>query len=110
LLQPLAIGNIAKNFRNADDMAICILDRGHGEINVNGPPIFGESNCFEMLDGSVGTDAFEDDVFVRVQMLGNELEDGSPNHFLGGITEDPGGSIVPTGDDSIKVFADDYVL
>ena len=50
-------------------------------------------NRFEVLDGPAGADAFDDGFFVRVQMLGNEPEDRSPDHLLGGVTENSGGGL-----------------
>src|ERR1700691_101860 len=43
-------------------------------------------------------------------MLRNKPEDRSPDHLLGCVAEKPGGRIVPAGDDSIEILADDYVL
>ena len=72
--------------------------------------VFGMAKCLEVFYAPAGTDILHDDFFVRVEMLGNELQDRSPNHFLCGITEDSRRSIIPACDDSIEVLAEDYVV
>ncbi len=63
-----------------------------------------------MFDPSSSTNVFDDRLFVRMKMLWNQLEDGIPNDLLRGVAEDPCGSVIPTGDNAIQVFAHNHIV
>ena len=49
-------------------------------------------------------------LFVGVQVLRNQLENGRADHLLCRISENTRGSRIPTGDDAIQVLAQNHVV
>ena len=63
-----------------------------------------------MLDSSTGADIFDDELFVAVEMRGNELKNGLTDDLLAGVAKDATGGVVPAGDDSVEVFGENGVV
>ena len=58
-LATLALGNVAGDFRRADDFAFRILDRRNGQRNIDPASVLAHTNGFIVLDALTASDTFE---------------------------------------------------
>jgi hypothetical protein len=63
-----------------------------------------------VIDTLPGTNFAQNEVFFVVQVRGNEAEDGLADDLARFIAKNAAGSLVPTADDAIEIFADNRVI
>jgi hypothetical protein len=54
-----ALGDIAGDFRRADDFAFCIPDRRNGQRNIDPASVLSLTNCLIMLDALTASDTLQ---------------------------------------------------
>ena len=52
----------------------------------------------------------QDLVFLSLAILGDNSPDRAADHFTGRLAEDSFRSVVPAGDHSVQIFADDRIV
>ncbi len=58
-LAALALGNVADDFRRADDFAFRVLDGRNGQRNIDRASMLARTNCLIVLDALTTSDTFE---------------------------------------------------
>ena len=106
----LARGHVAGDLRGADDRAVFVPHRRHGERNVNQPAVLAAPDRLVVLDARAGPDALQDLRFFALEMIGNDRGDRLADHFFGGISEQSLGARIPADDHAVEVLADDGVV
>jgi hypothetical protein len=110
LLGPLLGGNIARDFRGADDTVARVPDRRDSHGNVESPAILGDSNRVEVLDPLTAADPLQDHSLLVAAIWRDDEHDGLTNRLGRGIAEYAFGAGVPGKNDPFERLADDGVL
>jgi hypothetical protein len=63
-----------------------------------------------MLDPLAVADLFEDQRFLVLPVVRDQLDDRFPDHFVSRITENSFGALVPARHDAVESFTDDGVF
>ena len=110
VLGALLLGDVSGDFRCADNLATTVFDWRDGQRNVDQRSVFPPPHRFVMFNPLSQPEPFE--VFRLLILVTGWDEDGDGlAHYLGGsVAKYPFGSLVPTGDDPIQVFADNGVI
>src|SRR6516225_8821289 len=106
----LARSHVAGDFRGADDRAVLVPHRRHGERNVNQPAVLAAPDGLVVLDAPAGRDAFQEPRFLALEMIWNNRGDRFTDHLFGGISEQAFGARIPADDESTEVLADDRIV
>ena len=106
----LAFGDIAGDLGDADDPSRGIADGRNGERDVEQLAVFAAPEGFEVFDAFAGGDFAEDLGLFGLKLGRDEHEDGLADDLVRLIAEEPGGSGIPTGDDTLEILADDGVV
>ena len=110
LLRTLLLGDVASDFRCADNPATTVFDWGDRKRDVHKRCILPPPHRLKMFDPLSPPEPFEN-FLLLIDMIGrNQHQDGMARYFGGSIAENPFGSLVPTGDDPIQVLADNGVI
>ena len=106
----LARGHVAGDFRGADDRAVFVPHRRHGERNVNQPAVLAAPDGLVVLDAPAGRDAFQEPRFLALEMIWNNRGDRFTDHLFGGISEQALSAGIPADDHAVEILADDDVV
>ena len=106
----LARGDVARNFRRPDNLAVLIPYWRHGERYVDEATVLAAADGFKMIDALAAPDASENDWLLVLQILRDDDGDRFADDLLRRITEQPSGAGIPADDDAIEVFADDRIV
>ena len=106
----LARGDVARNFRRTDNLAVLIPHRRHGERYVDEATVLAAADGFKMIDALAAPDASENDWLLVLQILRDDDGDRFADDLLRRITEQPSGARIPADDDAVEVFADDRIV
>ena len=106
----LIFGNVAGDFRGADDVAGSVVDGRDRDRDVDAAAVFADADGFEMIDAFAPADFRQNGGFF-VESLGRQQNQNRlADDFVGGVAEDALGGRVPTEDDAVEIFADDRVV
>jgi hypothetical protein len=105
-----ALGDVARNFRRADDLALSIFDRRDRQRNIDAASILVLTQGFEVLDLLSPPDALENLQLLILPVRWNENRDRFADYFFRRISEYPLRALVPAGDNAVEVLADDGVV
>src|ERR1043166_357801 len=109
-LGALAVGDVARDLRRADDRAARPADGRDGERDVYEAAVLAHALRLVVLDALAGPQAREDGwLFVRV-VVGDEDGDWLADDLFGGVAEDALRALVPARDDAVQGLADDGVV
>ena len=106
----LALGDVARDLRCADDPARSVPDGRHGERDVEPAAILVAANGLVMVDALTAPDAVEYAGLLVVALGRYEDGHGLANDLIGFVAEEPLRRAVPAGDDAIEILADDRVV
>ena len=109
-LDPLALGDVARDLRCADNRAFTVSDGRHRHGHVEQRAVFAAADCVEVAHDLPSADTFEDAAFLFESLWRNQQGDGLTHRFLGSVTKQAFCAAIPTGDDAIDVFTDDCVI
>src|SRR5262245_51544444 len=104
---PFALGDIAGNFRRADDFAVKILNGRNRQRNVDQASVLALANSLIMLDALTAPNTFENRWLLVMPVGRNQDRDRLADNLFGQVAENPLRTPVPACDDAIKVYAYD---
>ena len=104
LLRPFTFGNIARNFRSANDFATFVFDWRHGQGNIYETTILCLPDRLVVIDAFAPPDSAKDEGFFVMPIHWDEKGDRLPHRFFRGVAEEKLGAAVPARDDPIQVF------
>ena len=106
LLQSFAqddlIAQVVGDFRCADDGAVRIANRRHGDGDRDHLAGFGAAQGFELRNQFSRPDPREDRVLFVLSIVGDDAADGLADHFVGGPAEQPFRGGIPRLDNAIE--------
>jgi hypothetical protein len=76
LLPALSLGDVARDFRRADDPAIGVLDRRNRERDVDQAAVLAPANGFVVIDALAAPDASENPALLGLAVRWNQDRDG----------------------------------
>ena len=106
----LLFGDVARDFRHADDAARGVEDRRDGERNVDQPAVLAAAHGFEVIDALAAADAGEDVVFLGLTIGRDQDADRLADQLRGGVAEQPLGPRVARLDDAVEILGNDRVV
>src|SRR5580704_4107916 len=106
---PLARGDIAGDFRGADNGTVCVFDWRNAERNGKLAAVLALADGLVVIEAVAVPDAIEDLRFLVLQFRRNEDPDRFADDFFGRVTEQLLGGVVPADDDAVEILADDRV-
>src|SRR5262245_63867348 len=107
---PLALGNVAGDFRRADNFAFRILYGRDRQRNVNPAPLLALANSLMLLDPLAAPHTFKDRRLLIAPVQRNQGGDGPADDLLARIAKYPFRALVPACDDAIEVLAYDCII
>ena len=96
----LTIRNIACNFRRPNHSALFILDRGHGERNINQTSVFSHSNRVIVVNMLAAPNSFKNESLFVFTVCRNKDCNRFPNNFFCRIAKNSLSAFVPRSDNS----------
>src|SRR3982751_4605238 len=109
-LSPFALGNVLRNFRDADYLTLAVSNRGDGERNKEPSSVLGLTDSFVVPDALALPQAPQNLRFLIEKVGRDDQSDGLPNHFFSGVSKDALSAGVPAFDDPVQVFRDNRVF
>src|SRR5499426_4442572 len=110
LFRLFAFGDVAGNFRRADDAARGVSHWRKGERNVQRGAVLAQADGFEMFNPGAPPDLLNNlRLFVK-PVPRNQNGAGLAYRFLSRVAEHPLRALVPTRDDAVEVSAQDRVV
>ena len=97
----LTRANVSRDFGRPDDLSGGVLDRRHGQRDLNALAILALSDRLVMLDPLTTPDTRENACFLVVKFRWKEDGDRLANGFFGLKTKELRSAPVPSGDDSV---------
>jgi len=110
LLGALAVGDVARDLRRADDLAARPADGRDRERDVDARPVLADADGLVVLDALAADEAREDGRLLVGVVFGDEDGDGPADDLVGRVAEDVLGRAVPARDAAVERLADDGVL
>src|SRR5437762_4742953 len=104
------LGHVASDLGAADDFAFGIDDWRNGERDVAPSAVLGEAYGFIVVNGFAAAQPGENVRFFVRSFRRNQQGDRLSDHFGGRVTVEFLGAGVPTGDDSVQIFANDCIV
>src|SRR5205807_80213 len=86
-VEALALGDVARDLRGADDAALRIANRRDRERDVDQPAILRAAHGLEVVHRLAAAHLGEHHVFLGAALFGNDECDVSANRFLGAVAE-----------------------
>ena len=105
-----ARGDVAHDFRCADDLSIRIAYRRRAQRNIDPTAVFAHAHRFVMLDTLALPQLTEYEVLFAVKLDRNDFPDRLTDHLFSAVTEDALRALVPARDDALERLADDAVV
>jgi hypothetical protein len=102
--------DVACDLGRANDAAFRILDRGHGERDVDSGAVLATSDGLKVINPLASSDARQDFAFLAPQLGRDQQRDRLADHLGRRIAEDAFGAFIPGGDDAVEVLADDGIV
>src|SRR5204863_4119141 len=109
-LRLLALGDVARDLRGADNPARRVPDGRHGERDVEQAAILAAANGLVMVDALTAPNAVEYGGLLVVALGRYENGHGLANDLFALVAEEPLRRAVPAGDDAIEILADDRIV
>src|SRR6185437_8752720 len=106
----LALGNVAGDFRGADDAPFRFPDRRQGQRDVYLRAVLALANGLIVLNAVASPNALENAGFLVLPLGGDQDQHGLADDFLGSIAEQALGAPVPARDDTVEILADDCIV
>src|ERR1700733_5569187 len=110
LLAPLLIGDIAGDFRGADDLAEFVRHRRHAQRNIDRTAVLALPHGFEMIDAFTTPDTFQDAALLLQTVLRNQDRDRLADNLFGEVAEQALRAPVPGDDHTVEILADDRIV
>ena len=107
---PFLPGNVAGDFRGANDFAAGFLDRRNRQGYFNPRPILALANGFIMVNPFTAANPVQNSGLFIHPIRRHQDGDRAPDDFLRLITKNSFRAAIPTGDDSLQIFADDGII
>ena len=107
---PLLLGNVPRDLRGPDDVAVGIADRGDGQRDIDDAAVFRASLRLVMVHPFAAADSLEDPPHVLNAFRRHQQRDVLPDDLLGRVAEDSLGPTIPAGDDPFERLADDGIV
>ena len=105
-----SVADVARDRAGANDLAVGVADRRHGQRHVNEGAVLSRANRLVVLDPFAGSDPGEDlrdSVGMRWR---HEHRDRLADHLVGGVAIQALGARVPADDRAIDGLADDRII
>ena len=109
-VEALALGDVARDLRGADDAALRIANRRDRKRDVDQPAILRAAHGLEVVHRLAIAHLGEHHVFLGAALFGNDERDVPANRVLGAVAEHALGAAVPGLDDAVEGLADDGVV
>src|SRR3546814_5168175 len=106
----LSLGDVAGDLRRAGDLPLAILDRRHGQRDVDQASVLALPNGFIMVGALAAPDARQDLRFLVLMIRWNQDQDRLADDLVGRIAEEPLRTLIPARDDAVEVLAYDRVV
>ena len=105
-----ALGDVASDFRGADDAALRVANRRDSERDVDFLAVLAATDGFEMIDASARANFSDDFRHFIFASAGGQHGNWFADRFVGLVAKYPFGATVPTGNDAIERLGDDGVV
>ena len=109
-LRELPLGDVSRDLRRADDLAVDVLHRRHGDRDVDQFAVLALPHGVEGRDPLSAPQAGDDAVLLFISIGAHQERDALADRLFRGVAEDPLGALVPTRDHSVEGLADDRVV
>ena len=106
----LAVGDVAGDFRDAHDLAGGVFDRGDRDGHVNEASVFALAAGLEVGDALAALNAGHQLLFLLHPVGRNQQHERLSHDLRGGVTQQPRGRGIPTGDHPIERRANNGVI
>ena len=103
------LGQIAQNFRSADDLAIGGADRRDREHDRNRLPVLAEPDRLHLCHPVALPDFSHDEILFREPIRREQERDMAPHHLVRLVAEHVSRRGVPGRDQAIQILADDGI-
>jgi hypothetical protein len=103
-------GDVACNFRNADNFPFRVFDRRNRQRNIDQLSILPATNRFVVIQRFTMANFSQNLLFFALPVFRNQSQDGFANDLFWFVSKDVFGALIPIGDDSIQSFCHDRVL
>ncbi len=110
MFELLALGDVARDLRGADDAAGGIENRRHGDGNGKRRAVFPLAHGLEVIDALSAPDARQHLIFFALAIRGNEQPDRLADNLVRRVLKHPLRRTIPRLDDAVQVFAQNRVV
>jgi hypothetical protein len=110
LLSAFALGDVADDFRSADDAALLISHGRNRDRHSDGPSILGDAYALVVLDALAASEGSKNDVLLPLTIAWNHTSDRLPDHLASRLAEQVLGGFIPTYDNTVGRFADNRIV
>ena len=110
LLAAFLIGDIARDLRGPDNLAGAVEDGRDGQGDIDHLAVLALAHGFEMVGALAAADALKDTRLLVMSVGGNDGRDRLADDLFREVPEQPFRALVPGGDHTIEVLADDRVV
>ena len=109
-LEPLALGDVARDLGGADDRPELVAQWRHGERDIDHAPVLGHPDGLVMVDHLAPAQPRQDLALLVMQLGRDDAGDRLADHLVRRIAENAGRTGVPRGDPALQRLADDGVV
>src|SRR6185437_1737375 len=109
-LAAFAFRYVASDFRCPDDFALGVSDRRDGQRNVDQTPILALANGFIVFDALSATYSLYDRLLLFLKIWRSQNCNRLADDFVREVPENSFRAAIPTGDDAIRILADDRIV
>jgi hypothetical protein len=106
----LEAGDVAQDFRGADQRAGIVLDGRRGDGDIQHPPVFGAAHGFETAYAFFLPQELARFVFLMQAVWRDEEADMLAHRFRARVAKDTFRRRAPGGDVAVEILADDRVI
>src|SRR5215475_1832785 len=96
-LRALLLGDVPRNFRCADDLAVAIPDRRYSQRDINQTSILALPYRLVVVDAFTATYTSQNFLFFVMTILRDQHDHRPVDRFIRRITEKPLCAAIPTG-------------
>ena len=110
LTRPFLFGDVAGDGRAGHDLAVGVLDRAHGERDVEAGTVLAQPDGLEMVDPAALAQGLVDDFQLSPELGRHDQVDHLADRFLGGVSVELFRTLVPAYDQAVDAFEQDGVV